>query len=136
MIDLALNRRLDNCRQIMKAWHTYHSYLTGCMKGKPFEQKDEGDFLKLKSQIAILHDSFLEAVDTGARETAAISQSVITLVERSILLRQLSHLSAAELKRRANAWKPRKPRYKRGVLAKYERLVSSASEGAVTDLPE
>jgi dihydroxy-acid dehydratase len=45
-------------------------------------------------------------------------------------------LSAAELKRRANAWKPRKPRYKRGVLAKYERLVSSASEGAVTDLPE
>ena len=31
------------------------------------------------------------------------------------------HLSAAELKRRA-AWKPPKPRYKRGVLAKYARL--------------
>jgi dihydroxy-acid dehydratase len=45
-------------------------------------------------------------------------------------------LSAAELKRRARAWKQPKPRYKRGVLAKYARLVSSASEGAVTDLPE
>ncbi|MCH7882335.1 MAG: dihydroxy-acid dehydratase [Proteobacteria bacterium] len=43
-------------------------------------------------------------------------------------------LSDAELKKRAKAWKPPKPRYKRGVLAKYARLVSSASEGAVTDV--
>ena len=39
------------------------------------------------------------------------------------------------MKKRAKAWKPPKPRYKRGLLAKYERLVSSASEGAVTDVP-
>jgi dihydroxy-acid dehydratase len=45
-------------------------------------------------------------------------------------------LSDAELKRRAKDWKAPKPRYKRGVLAKYARLVSSASEGAVTDLPD
>jgi dihydroxy-acid dehydratase len=43
-------------------------------------------------------------------------------------------LSDAELKRRAKDWKAPKARYKRGVLAKYARLVSSASEGAVTDL--
>ena len=43
-------------------------------------------------------------------------------------------LSDAELRRRARAWKPPKVRYKRGVLAKYARLVSSASTGAVTDL--
>ena len=29
-------------------------------------------------------------------------------------------------------WKPREPRYKTGVFAKYCKLVSSASEGAVT----
>ena len=45
-------------------------------------------------------------------------------------------LSAVEMKKRAQAWKPPRPRYKRGVLAKYARLVSSASEGAVTDLPD
>ena len=44
------------------------------------------------------------------------------------------NISAAEMKRRAKAWTPPKPRYKRGVLAKYARLVSSASQGAVTDL--
>lgn len=43
-------------------------------------------------------------------------------------------LSAAELKKRAAAWKQPKPKYKRGVLAKYAKLVSSASLGAVTDL--
>ena len=38
----------------------------------------------------------------------------------------------AELKRRLKAVKPPKVRYKTGALAKYARLVSSASEGAVT----
>jgi dihydroxy-acid dehydratase len=41
-------------------------------------------------------------------------------------------LSAAELKKRLRGWKAPKPRYANGVLAKYARLVSSASEGAVT----
>ena len=38
-----------------------------------------------------------------------------------------------EIARRRAAWKPPAPRYTRGVLAKYARLVSSASKGAVTD---
>jgi dihydroxy-acid dehydratase len=42
-------------------------------------------------------------------------------------------VSAAELKKRRAAWKPPKPRYTRGVLAKYAKLVGPASEGAVTD---
>ncbi len=42
-------------------------------------------------------------------------------------------LPAAELKRRHKAWKPPKPRYQRGVLAKYAKQVGPASEGAVTD---
>lgn len=41
-------------------------------------------------------------------------------------------LPAAELKRRLRAVKRPKPRYTSGVMAKYARLVSSASEGAVT----
>ena len=38
-----------------------------------------------------------------------------------------------ELARRRDAWQPPEPRYTRGVLAKYARLVSTASKGAVTD---
>ncbi|MGO2241444.1 MAG: dihydroxy-acid dehydratase [Halomonas sp.] len=42
-------------------------------------------------------------------------------------------LSDEELTRRRAAWQQPEPRYTRGVLAKYARLVSSASTGAVTD---
>lgn len=38
-----------------------------------------------------------------------------------------------ELEQRRSRWQPPKPRYTRGVLAKYAKLVSSASRGAVTD---
>ena len=37
-----------------------------------------------------------------------------------------------ELKSRLAAWKPREPKYKVGVMAKYCKLVRSASEGAIT----
>jgi dihydroxy-acid dehydratase len=43
-------------------------------------------------------------------------------------------LPAGEMKRRRRAWKTPKPRYSRGVLAKYASAVTSASLGAVTDL--
>ena len=42
-------------------------------------------------------------------------------------------VSKAELARRKAAWRQPKPRYRRGVLAKYADQVTSASEGAVTD---
>ena len=45
------------------------------------------------------------------------------------------HVPAHELARRRAAWKPAAPRCTSGVLAKYARLVSSSSLGAVTDLP-
>lgn len=46
------------------------------------------------------------------------------------------NVSDDELARRCAAWRQPEPRYRRGVLAKYARTVSSASLGAVTDLPE
>ena len=42
-------------------------------------------------------------------------------------------ISGAELKARRKVWKAPKPRYTRGVLAKYAHLVTPASLGAVTD---
>ncbi len=41
-------------------------------------------------------------------------------------------ISKAAMKKRAKKWKPIKPHYKVGALAKYASLVQSASEGAVT----
>jgi dihydroxy-acid dehydratase len=55
----------------------------------------------------------------------------IDAVERSITLA----VSDAEIERRREQWKAPPPYAERGLLAKYARLVGSASEGAVTDKP-
>ena len=44
------------------------------------------------------------------------------------------HVSDEELQQRRAQWQPPTPRYTKGVLAKYAKLVSSSSVGAVTDL--
>jgi dihydroxy-acid dehydratase len=43
-------------------------------------------------------------------------------------------LPSSEIRRRLAHWRAPKPRYVRGVLGKYARVVRSASEGALTDL--
>jgi dihydroxy-acid dehydratase len=53
----------------------------------------------------------------------------IDAVKRSLEIK----LSAAELRKRRAKWKAPKPYATQGVLAKYARIVSSASLGAVTD---
>ncbi|MBF2028305.1 MAG: dihydroxy-acid dehydratase [Oscillatoriales cyanobacterium C42_A2020_001] len=57
-------------------------------------------------------------------------QITIDALARSLHL----HVSEAELEQRRATWQPPLPRYTRGVLAKYAKLVSTSSLGAVTDL--
>ena len=53
---------------------------------------------------------------------------VIDITKRNIDL----NVSKSELNKRKKKWKPIKPHYTRGALAKYASLVSSASQGAIT----
>jgi dihydroxy-acid dehydratase len=53
-------------------------------------------------------------------------------IDAKKLLIQLN-VPAKELAARRKKWKAPKPRYTRGLLAKYMRLVSTASKGAITD---
>ncbi|GGK98798.1 dihydroxy-acid dehydratase [Salinibacterium xinjiangense] len=70
-----------------------------------------------------------EAVDAGP--IAFVRDG--DLIRVDIAARSLDLLvDTAELEARRNGWAPLPPRYTRGVLAKYSRLVHSAAEGAVT----
>ena len=63
--------------------------------------------------LAALEDGDTVVLDVEARELASSSPTTSS-------------------PRGSRAWSPPEPRYKTGVLAKYARLVSSASEGAIT----
>jgi dihydroxy-acid dehydratase len=64
---------------------------------------------------------------------ALINEGDSVTIDAHQLLIQLNVDEAEIAKRRAN-WVQPKPRYTRGLLAKYASLASSASKGAVTDL--
>jgi dihydroxy-acid dehydratase len=64
---------------------------------------------------------------------ALIEEGDSITIDAGKLLIQLN-VGDDELARRRAKWRPPAPRYTRGVMAKYMRLVSTASRGAVTDL--
>lgn len=64
----------------------------------------------------------LAIVENGDQITIDADNNALTL-----------HLNEHEINRRLERWQQPAPRYTRGVLAKYAKLVSSASKGAVTD---
>ncbi|ABP33898.1 dihydroxy-acid dehydratase [Polynucleobacter asymbioticus] len=64
---------------------------------------------------------------------ALINEGDSVTIDAHQLLIQLN-VSEEEIAKRRAAWKQPKPRYTRGLLAKYASLASSASKGAVTDL--
>ena len=63
---------------------------------------------------------------------ALIEEGDSVTIDAHKLLIQLN-LPEDEIARRKAAWQPPKPRYTRGVLAKFAALASTASKGAVTD---
>jgi dihydroxy-acid dehydratase len=72
-----------------------------------------------------------EAAVGGTIALVEEGDSVTIDAERRLL--QLN-VTDSVLSRRKSSWKTRRPKYTRGVLAKYASMVSSSSLGAVTDL--
>lgn len=97
----------------------------------------------LGDKVALLTDGRFSGATRGlmAGHVApeAVDRGLIAILKNGDLItfdipkRKLEvALSKAETAKRFKTWKAPKPRYTRGVMAKYAKLVSSASKGAVT----
>ena len=75
------------------------------------------------------------APEAAVGGTIALIQEGDSISVDAHQLRIELNVSEAELERRRAAWRRPEPRYRTGVLGKYARLVSSSSQGAVTDQP-
>jgi dihydroxy-acid dehydratase len=64
---------------------------------------------------------------------ALVQEGDSITIDANQLLLQIN-VSDEELAKRRAEWKAPEPRYKRGVLGKYAKVVSSSSKGAVTDM--
>jgi dihydroxy-acid dehydratase len=97
----------------------------------------------LGESVALLTDGRFSGATRGlmvghVAPEAACGGPVATLADGDTVVIDINarrldvELSAEEIARRLATWHKPEPRYKTGVFAKYARLVSSASEGAVT----
>lgn len=73
-----------------------------------------------------------EAMDGGPIALVKDGDKVIIDAEKRVVDVEISE---EEMESRRKAWKAPEPRYKKGTLAKYAKLVSDASHGCVTDGP-
>ena len=106
------------------------SAVMGCGLGKDVALITDGRFSGGTHGFVVGHIT-PEAFDGGPLAIVKNGDGVtIDGVNHKITL----DVSAKEIAARLTKWKKPKPRYNRGVLAKYAKLVSTASHGAVTDL--
>jgi dihydroxy-acid dehydratase len=107
--------------------------ITGAIKGAGLGKEvllvTDGRFSGGTTGLCVGHVA-PEAVDAGP--IAFVRDG--DLIRLDVQAKRLDLLvDPAALSRRADGWKPRESRYRTGVLAKYARLVGSASGGAVCD---
>lgn len=105
------------------------SALAGAGLGKDVALITDGRFSGGTHGIMVGHIA-PEAYERG--NIALVEQGDIITIDLDKLSIDVE-VSEKTLQKRKNNWSPKKPKYKRGVLAKYIKLVSSASYGAVTN---
>jgi hypothetical protein len=100
MIDPKLEKELEDCRKLATAWRKFHDFFAIGVKGTDIAPDKEAAFLENKSSIAMLHDSFMEALTHDQN----IGQNVMGIIARCITLRHVSRLSVAEIKKIEIEW--------------------------------
>ncbi|MCI0336590.1 MAG: dihydroxy-acid dehydratase [Acidobacteria bacterium] len=97
----------------------------------------------LGDEVALMTDGRFSGATRGlmvghVAPEAAVGGPIAALCEGDVIIFDLERrrldveLSEEEIRRRLAEWKPPAPRYTSGVFHKYSKLVSSASEGAIT----
>lgn len=100
MIDPAVERQYADSKELLILWRTFHDFFVMGVKGEGLSPEKEEQFLELKSRIAMLHDSFMEALTHDQN----IGQEVLNIITRSITLKHLGKQSTADIKKMEIEW--------------------------------
>lgn len=101
MIDLDLERRIKDCQELSLLWKKLREFLLMANAGQDLTPENEAAFLTIKSEIAIRHDSLMDSLPSNQ---ANAGQTLLDIVIRSITLKFVHTLSAADLKKMDQEW--------------------------------
>ncbi|MGI8906950.1 MAG: hypothetical protein ACR2IE_10725 [Candidatus Sumerlaeaceae bacterium] len=100
MIDTTVERQYSDTKELLALWRTFYDYFVLGVKNDNITPEKEGQFLEIKSRIAMLHDSFMEALTANQN----IGQEVLNIISRAITLKHLSKQSTADVKKMEIEW--------------------------------
>lgn len=100
MIDPAVERQYSDSKELLALWRTFHDFFVMGVKGENLTSEKEAQFLEIKSKIAMLHDSFMDALSHDQN----IGQEVLNIISRAITLKHLSKQSQADIKKMEIEW--------------------------------
>lgn len=100
MIDPAVERQFADTTELLGLWNKFHEFFLIGVKNQSITPDKENQFLELKSRIAMLHDSFMEALT----DNHSVGQDVLNVVTRSITLKHLGKQSSADTKKMEIEW--------------------------------
>jgi hypothetical protein len=100
MIDPAVERQYSDSKELLALWRTFHDFFVMGIKGENISPEKEAQFLEIKSRIAMLHDSFMDALSHDQN----IGQEILNIITRAITLKHLSKQSPADGKKMEIEW--------------------------------
>ncbi|MCB2155171.1 hypothetical protein KQI84_09810 [bacterium] len=101
MINPDVERRYADCSELVDAWKNFLDLFNKAVhKTVELNPQIEQAFMDVKARIAMLHDSFMEAV----RHDKNVAQNMLTIVNRSITLRHLQRMGQADMKKIEIEW--------------------------------
>lgn len=100
MIDPAVERQYSDTKELLALWKTFHDFFRMGVKGENLTPEKEAQFLDIKSKIAMVHDSFMDALTHDQN----VGQEVLNIITRAITLKHLSKQSAADIKKMEIEW--------------------------------
>jgi len=100
MVDPEVERQYADTKELLALWQEFYEYFEMAKKGENLTPEKEEAFLELKSKIAMLHDSFMDALTHDQN----IGQNVLDIVTRSISLKHLSRQNIADIKKMEIEW--------------------------------
>lgn len=96
-----LERQLTDCKELAEAWRQFLDLFNAAIRGgdELMPQREQA-FLEAKSRIAMLHDTFMDAL----RHDQQIGQNVFGIIARCITMRHVNKMSPAETKKIEIEW--------------------------------
>ncbi len=101
MIDPEVERQYADSKELLARWQEFYEFFEMAKRGENLIPEKEEAFLELKSKIAMLHDSFMDALPA---EQKNVGQNVLDIVTRSISLKHLNRQNIADIKKMEIEW--------------------------------